>query len=40
MIAGRRQELADARARHLKRIELLENAQEGMLSDLRGLCGA
>ncbi|MEW6358823.1 MAG: lyase family protein [Planctomycetota bacterium] len=40
MIADRRQELADARARHLKRIESLENAQQKMLSDLRGLCEA
>ena len=37
MIADRRQKLADARARHLMRIELLENAQKKMLSDLRGL---
>ena len=40
MIADRRQELADARARHLRRIELLESAQEKLLSDLRGLCKA
>ena len=37
MIADRRQKLAGARARHLMRIESLENAQEKMLSDLRGL---
>ena len=37
MIADRRQKLADARARHLKRIESLENAQKKMLSDLHGL---
>lgn len=36
MIADRRQKLADARARHLKRIETLEQAQREMLSDLRG----
>ncbi len=35
MIADRRQKLADARARHLKRIESLEKAQEGMLAELR-----
>jgi len=35
MIADRRQKLAAARARHLKRIETLENAQKNMLSDLR-----
>ena len=34
MIADRRQKLADARARHLQRIDLLENAQKKMLSDL------
>ena len=38
MISDRRQKLADARARHLKRIEALENAQKKMLSDLRELC--
>jgi argininosuccinate lyase len=37
MINDRRQKLADARDRHLKRIESLENAQEKMMSDLRGL---
>ena len=37
MIADRRQKLAEARARHLKRIEALEQAQHKMLSDLRGL---
>jgi argininosuccinate lyase len=37
MIADRRQKLADARARHLMRIESLENAQKKMLSDLCGL---
>jgi len=40
MIADRRQQLADAKARHLKRIETLENGQAKMLSDLRGLCGS
>jgi argininosuccinate lyase len=34
MIANRRQKLADARARQLKRIEALEQAQQKMLSDL------
>ena len=38
MSADRRQKLADARARHLKRIESLENAQTMMLADLHGLC--
>ena len=38
MVADRWQKLADARARHLKRIESLENAQKKMLGDLRGLC--
>lgn len=38
MIADRRKNLADARARHLKRIEALEQAQQAMLSDLRELC--
>ena len=37
MIADRRQKLADAKARHLKRIETLEKAQERMLADLRKL---
>jgi argininosuccinate lyase len=37
MIADRRQKLAEARARHLKRIESLENAQKKMLSDLHKL---
>ena len=37
MIADRRQKLAAARARHMKRIESLENAQKKMVSDLRGL---
>lgn len=36
MIADRRQELADARNRHLKRIESLENAQKKMVADLQG----
>ena len=35
MIADRRQKLADARARHLKRIETLEQGQQKMLSYLR-----
>jgi argininosuccinate lyase len=35
MIADRRKNLADARARHLKRIEALENGQEKMVADLR-----
>jgi len=35
MIADRREKLAAARARHLKRIETLEEAQQRMLSDLR-----
>ena len=35
MIADRRQKLGDARARHLKRIETLEKAQEQMLADLK-----
>jgi len=38
MIADRRRKLADARARHRKRIESLENAQTKLLSDLHGLC--
>jgi len=38
MIADRRQKLADLRARHMKRIEALELAQEKMLSDLRDIC--
>jgi len=37
MIADRREKLAAARARHLKRIESLENAQKRLLSDLREL---
>ena len=35
MIADRRKTLADARARHLKRIETLEKAQGRLLADLR-----
>ena len=35
MIADRRQKLADARARHLQRIDSLENAQKKMLPHLR-----
>lgn len=35
MIADRRKKLADARARHLKRIEALEQAQQQLLADLR-----
>jgi argininosuccinate lyase len=35
MIADRRKELAEARSRHLKRIEALEQAQQRMLADLR-----
>lgn len=38
MIADRRQNLAAARARHLKRIASLENGQKKMLSDLRDAC--
>ena len=37
MIADRRQKLADARTRHLKRIITLENAQKKMLADLHKL---
>jgi len=37
MIANRRQKLADTRARHLNRIEALEQAQQEMLADLRDL---
>lgn len=37
MITDRRQKLADARTRHLKRIESLEQAQKLLLSDLGGL---
>lgn len=37
MIADRRQKLADARAKHLKRIESLENAQKKLLADLHGM---
>jgi argininosuccinate lyase len=40
MIADRRRELADARARHMKRIETLEKAQEQMLADLKATCSA
>jgi len=40
MLADRRQQLADAKARHLERVESLENGQEKMLSDLRGRCEA
>ncbi|MCK5806027.1 MAG: hypothetical protein KAI66_24560 [Lentisphaeria bacterium] len=36
MIADRRQQLAEARDRHLKRIESLENAQKRMVADLQG----
>ncbi len=39
MIADRRAKLADARARHLDRIETLEKAQQRMLSDLREMSG-
>ncbi|MFV1965404.1 MAG: MmgE/PrpD family protein [Pirellulaceae bacterium] len=35
MITDRREKLAEARARHLKRIETLEKAEKRMLSDLR-----
>ena len=38
MIADRREELADARARHLERIEALEMAQQLLLDDLRARC--
>jgi argininosuccinate lyase len=37
MIADRRQRLAEARDRHMKRIETLENAQQRLLEDLRKL---
>ena len=37
-VLGRKLGLADARARHLKRIETLEQAQQKMLSDLQELC--
>lgn len=37
MINDRRLKLAEARNRHLKRIETLEIAQEKMMSDLRGM---
>jgi argininosuccinate lyase len=37
MIAVRRQQLADARGRHLSRIETLEAAQKKLLSDLKRL---
>jgi argininosuccinate lyase len=40
MIADRRQKLAEARNRHLERIETLEKAQERMLADLKATCGA
>jgi argininosuccinate lyase len=40
MIADRRQKLAEARARHLKRIETLEKAQEQMVADLKAACSA
>jgi argininosuccinate lyase len=39
MIADRREKLTEARARHMKRIETLEQAQQKMLSDLRELQG-
>ncbi|MBT3191462.1 MAG: hypothetical protein HN341_02795, partial [Verrucomicrobia bacterium] len=38
MIADRRQALTDTRARHLKRIESLENGQSRLLTDLHGQC--
>ncbi len=38
MIADRREKLKGARARHLERIETLENAQKRLLSDLRAIC--
>jgi len=37
MIADRREKLAEARARHMKRIETLEKAQQRLLEDLRKL---
>jgi argininosuccinate lyase len=37
MIADRRKQLAEARARHRKRIEALEQAQQRMVSDLQQL---
>jgi argininosuccinate lyase len=39
MIADRREKLAAARARHVKRIEALERAQARMLADLRAAAG-
>jgi argininosuccinate lyase len=39
MIADRREKLASARARHLKRIETLEAAQKRMLADLAAMRG-
>ena len=38
MIEVRRKRLADARVRHLARIEQLENGKAQMLADLRSLC--
>ncbi len=38
MVEDRRKKLDEARARHVKRIETLENAQKRMLADLRALC--
>jgi argininosuccinate lyase len=38
MIADRREKLADARARHIERIEALEKAQQRLVDDLRALC--
>jgi len=40
MIADRRSKLEEARARHLKRIETLENAQKRLVSDLGAICEA
>jgi len=38
MVADRRKKLNGARARHLKRIEALQKAQNRLLSNLRALC--
>jgi hypothetical protein len=35
MIADRREKLAEARSRHLKRIEKLESAQKRLMADLK-----
>lgn len=40
MIADRREKLAAARARHMKRIETLEQAQARMIADLQAAAGS